>query len=192
MDTLTGIAQSSAIANWGDIPTWALVIVGIAGVITAGYAGKYASKVYNLDLTREKDRSLQEISAQANLVSVWAEVMKTPISFSEFYGVVAIAKNESNQPIYNVVIMWFLDEKNLYQESANLIPPKNSYTWPVQGNVFKGAVEVDAEGHVSLDVAMSIIKRTRISVTFQDAANRQWIRRQDGLLVQFVGPTETQ
>ena len=171
---------------WGDIPSLGLVLVGIAGVIVAKYAGKYAKAIYDVELARDKDRSEQESRSQANLLSAWAEILRTQQNGQEFYDLIAKALNVSNQPIYNVVIMWFLDDKNIYQEYANLIPPNSSYTWQVQGNVFKGAAEVNASGRVSLEVAMSIIKKTRISITFQDAENRKWTRRQDGLLVRNV------
>lgn len=177
MDTVTVVS--------GDSPAWALVIVTIFGVIAAGYAGYYAKRIFDIETDRDAARIEQEDRAQAVLVSAWAVItMDTSMGMPK-YGLGAHATNGSGQPIYDVKIKWLVSGKTILLEDTGLVPPGSPYAWNLPDGKFSEIPVQESHRIRTKEWCLSVVKNSRILISFTDAENRNWTRQDDGHLEQI-------
>ena len=126
---------------------------------------------------------------QAILVSAWADVEKfSDMVSGDSFGLVAIAQNGSNQPIYDVACTWSIKDLNgtQYFSVANLrtglIPPSSPYNWRLDNEKFLDNIHPESHKVPSLENASDVVQRSRIAIAFADAEHRRWIRGFDGRL----------
>jgi hypothetical protein len=175
--------MNSEISNWGDYSNRFLAIVTFLGVLAAIYAGWYARKIYIIEHDRDVDKDRDDSESQARLISGWAEISRDSMATTANFGLVAKNQNLSNQPVYDVSFFWYFDGRNVHQNDANLIPPEQPYVWEIPTGVFSGSYVPDnRRTGVTLPEALSIIKKTRLSITFLDSNNRIWNRDEHGIL----------
>ena len=121
----------------------------------------------------------------AVLISAWAEIEKTiEANGAESFGVIATAQNGSVQPIYDVRIRWFVGGKFFAEDFAGVIPPNSQYRWRFDKETFLNTLKVDQHRLATAENALSVVKRSRIAISFSDSEKRRWSREADGLLSQ--------
>lgn len=168
---------------WGDVSTWALVIVTLVGVSAAAVAGVYAGKIYRIERDRDQKQTEVDRREQAILVSAWGEVIVSGSSeFHTSVGVVAVALNGSSQPVYKVEITWYKGDEGFLVAGTGVIPPNTPYQLPMDDYSFLNLLDPVDQKRPSVDHALSIVKRLRIAIAFTDSQNQRWIRGRDGLL----------
>lgn len=177
--------------NLGDVPTWLLVLATFSGVAAAIFAGIYAKRIY--DLERKRDRSSENIEErrQASLISAWTEIQRVTVGGTSTLGVVAVAKNGSDQPIYDVEITWYRNGNVIDMNSTGLIPPgtPTPYMWKMDSNLFQNVLDPSVSKNPSIEDILALIKILRIGIAFTDAENRRWNRALDGRLFRISIPS---
>lgn len=169
--------------NWGDVPAWILILVSVAGVIAAVFAGIYASRIYRIERKRDLNQQQREDKFQAELISAWAEFVSDSPSQNANFSLAPKVQNLSSQPIYDLLFFWNFKGSSIHQDTANVIPPNSPYTWNIPIQVFNGNYSVlEGRSGMTFPEASHIMKESRLSIEFSDAENRRWKRDQQGKL----------
>jgi len=168
----------------GDLSSWLLIVVTGVGVWAAIQAGKYAKKVYNSEVGRERAREDQEIRSQAMLISGWALLKTDHHTVDMPFTLAAKVLNGSHQPIYDVDLRWFVEgaEVGALDVKYNLIPPLLDHVWPVSRASYLAMGSEGVSPIVTYDGAREIVGKSRLSITFSDAEGRRWTREPTGHL----------
>jgi hypothetical protein len=175
--------------DWGDVPSWALVVVSLGALGVAALAARWSYRAFVVASAaaaraEEARRDARE-RAQATLVAVW------PISERETFqkaierGVVGAAvRNASPMPIYNVEII-YRDEGAAWAaiRRLHIVAP---YEEP---QVFAGFDEETTTGtpdpgRLNKDGSVKLLPSAemRVEITFSDVLGRRWRRNHHGVL----------
>jgi hypothetical protein len=175
--------------NWGDVPSWALVVVALCALGLAALAARWSYGAFlassaaaaRADEARREARERQ----QATLVAAW------PISERETFqkaierGVVGAAvRNASPMPIYNVEIV-YRDEGAAWSaiRRLHMVAPS------AEPQIFAGFDEETATGtpapeRVNKDGSVKLVPSAemRVEIRFADVLGRRWCRDDNGVL----------
>jgi hypothetical protein len=186
--------------RWGDYPTWAAAAGSILAVAGTIYAGVQAKKILNTEQSRDKFRDQLELRKQADLVSGWAiaEPIGSQNNTQGLEQVVAIVKNNSQQPIYRIELSWYQDEECLKTEDiVALIGPSASYrTYSLPDALFDKVFGVPNRFHrvepfqIAQDNSEAVAGKIQIEYKFTDIGEIRWTRSRIGELIQELPPVE--
>ncbi|NJC71056.1 hypothetical protein HC031_15245 [Planosporangium thailandense] len=175
--------------DWGDVPSWALVVISLGALVLAALAARWAYAAFvtaaaAADRADEARREARE-RAQATLVAAW------PISERETFqkaierGVVGAAiRNSSPMPVYNVEIT-YRDEGAAWSaiRRVHIVPPSD------EPQIFAG---FDEEAHIGTpdpsrfnkDGSIKLLPSAemRVEICFNDVLGRRWRRDDNGVL----------
>lgn len=180
----------------GTGPLWADAIAWRAlkfGNVAEWVAGLGASAAFLAAASEYRQRGIDQRSAQAVLVSAWAETIRQGIQ--DPTGARAWVRNGGTEPIYDVIVQVFLlyassslraarpertvKEWAVLYDSFNVVPPgTRDLTWTTHSY----AAALRSRRPRSLDEVEGFDVVTTLS--FRDARNRYWIRDFDGQLRQ--------
>ncbi|MGC9669303.1 hypothetical protein ACNTMW_22430 [Planosporangium sp. 12N6] len=175
--------------NWGDVPSWALVVVSAGALTLAALAARWSYGAFltasaaaaRADDARREARERQ----QATLVAAW------PISERETFqktierGVVGAAvRNASPMPIYNVEIV-YRDEGAAWTavRRLHLVAPSDE-PQIVAGFDEEATTGVPAPERINKDGSIKLLPSAemRVEISFADALGRRWRRDDNGVL----------
>jgi hypothetical protein len=176
--------------NWGDVPSWAFVVVAVCALGVAAVAARQSNRAFltATEAATRADQARREAGerAQAELVAAW------PISERETFqkaierGVVGAAvRNASPMPIYNIEIE-YADEGAGWSavRRLHIIPPAD------EPQIFAGFDEEENSGtpapeRVNKDGSVKLVPSAemRVRIRFADALGRRWSRDDHGVLV---------
>jgi hypothetical protein len=175
--------------NWGDVPSWALVVVSLCALAVAALAARwsYSGLVTASEAAARADEARREAreSRQATLVAAW------PISERETFqraierGVVGAAiRNASPMPIYNVEIV-YRDPGAAWSaiRRLHMVVPSD------EPQIFAGFDEEATTGtpapeRVNQDGSVKLVPSAemRVEIRFADTLGRRWRRDDNGVL----------
>ncbi len=155
--------------DWGDVATWVTGITSILLFIVAFWQIKLERSARRKS---EKDRLSVQRRHQAEHIAAWIE---TEV-FDDRGQVMCVAvSNQSLQPIYHVVIQGIL----LSNDGSPIASP-------FQENRSQIAVVPPGKGYTTFPFNYAgMHKRAGIEIAFQDAANRYWLRKTNGELIEL-------
>ncbi|GII24611.1 hypothetical protein [Planosporangium mesophilum] len=175
--------------DWGDVPSWALVVVSSCALVLAALAARWSYRAFltaSAAATRA-DEARREAGErqQARLVAAW------PISERETFqkaierGVVGAAiRNASPMPIYNVEIV-YRDEGAAWSAVRHLhmVAPSD------EPQIFAGFDEETTTGtpvpeRINKDGSVKLVPSAemRVEISFADTLGRRWRRDDSGVL----------
>jgi len=157
----------------GDLATWFSVVVSFLLFIVAFW------QIQNERRERQKaerDRLFAKRRSQAEQVAAWIE---TEFHDDKLGSIMCVAvSNQSLQPIYNVIVQGVL----LSNEGVPI-------AGPFPENRSQIAVVPPGKGFTTFSFNYhGMSKRPGIEIAFQDAANRFWLRKANGELVEIDVP----
>lgn len=175
--------------NWGDVPSWALVVVSVATLVLASIAARWAYSAFAVSFTAAEraDEARREARErqQATYVAAW------PISERETFqkaierGVVGAAiRNASPMPIYNVEIL-YRDEGAAWGAVRRLhIVPPSDEPQIVAGFDEEFSTGTPAPERVNKDGSIKLVPSAemRVEIRFADVFGRRWRRDDNGVL----------
>lgn len=191
-------AQGLAELQMGDLPAWLLLIATASAVVAAVYAGRKAADLLGVERDRDAAQRVAEEQAQASRVAAWATASPRRGAFGrsghETYAsaVEAVVLNNSDQPIYGVVIVWWQGISELKTDTTDVIPPRSRRCWvlpqlefdTVHGDRASGSIYFNEEE--AINTSEIVAERIRIGVSFTDSSNRFWRRSPQGMLEQVA------
>jgi hypothetical protein len=175
--------------NWGDVPSWALVVVSWCALTLAAFAARWSYGAFQTasGAAARADEARREAGErqQATLVAAW------PISERETFqkaierGVVGAAiRNASPMPIYNVDII-YRDPGAAWSaiRRLHIVAPSD------EPQIFAGFDEeattgVPAPERVNEDGSVKLLPSAemRVEIRFADTLGRRWRRDDNGVL----------
>jgi hypothetical protein len=175
--------------NWGDVPSWALVVVSLGAFALAALAARwsYGAFVASSAAAARADEARREARErqQATLVACW------PISERETFqkaierGVVGVAvRNASPMPIYNVEIV-YRDEGAAWRaiRRVHIVPPSDE-PQIIAGFDEETSTGTPAPGRINKDGSVKLVPSAemRVEICFADVLGRRWRRDDNGVL----------
>ncbi len=175
----------------GDWPSWINLILTLIAISAAIYAGVQGKQIFELENKRDKDFDLRSIQDQAKLISSWARPVVLPSGGNLNYfvpNIEACVRNNSNQPVFDLKLTWWLSGDVEHESNIDLIPPNEEVTRNMPGELLEKYVGI--EGYASSIMSqsqaqedcLSVCDVTRIEICFRDSENRRWIRDKEGIL----------
>jgi hypothetical protein len=181
--------------SWGDMPSWALVVVSACALVFALRAARWSHQAFMTSTVAaeraEQARQLAEERAQALLIAAW------PISERETFqkaiarGVVGAAiRNASPMPIYHVEIV-YRDVGAAWSATRRLhiVPPAD------EPQICAGFDEEEQTGtpapeRVNKDGSVKLVPSAemRVEIRFIDTYGRGWSRDDNGVLTPYTFP----
>lgn len=156
--------------QWGDVPTWAGVGVGLIALIGAIIGAVQAFRVLGIERQRDvlssqeaAERAGEVRRLQATGVSGWVGEVLTPTSHPTF---VVSLRNASELPVYDVVSIVSVGSANA-SISIGVLPP--------------AAVPLERSVSLLLPAGASVTE-VSLSLSFRDSAGARWLRSGSGLL----------
>jgi hypothetical protein len=162
---IVGIAD----ALWGDVATWVTGITTIALFVI----GFWQIRIERVARLKAEDERLSAIGRyQAERVAAWI----AGEGFDDRGQVLCVAiSNQSLQPIYHVVVLGIV----LFNDGTPLADPSPD-------NQARIAVVPPGEGFTAIQLNYAgMHRRAGVEIAFQDAANRYWLRRTNGELIEL-------
>jgi len=154
---------------WGDVATWVTGIATIALFIIGFWQIRIEREARQ---TADAERRSSVRRLQAEQVAAWIAREGS----DELGSVLWIAvRNQSSQPVYHLVIQGIV-------LSSDGTPRHN----PSPDNQVRIAVAPPGEGYAGLHMDYAgMHRRAGIEMAFQDAANRNWLRKSNGELTEL-------
>ncbi|MBV7434073.1 hypothetical protein KRX19_03450 [Cardiobacteriaceae bacterium TAE3-ERU3] len=173
---------------------WVNAYAALFAVIFAAYATYEARRLYKLEQQRDRDAEEEKKRAQASKISAWIGADIPPLNALDksWKGVGVIIQNQSDTPIFDVVIELLNSEKQAALPiNIDILPPgyyfclakhKGSYAdflTPEQAEHNKDAWEYAiplSQYPAKLRPITMSRKRCIISISFTDSNNHRWQR----------------
>jgi len=155
----------------GDCATW---FTGVATLMLFMVTLRQLQEEIKKRQKEEQERLYADRRLQAEQVAAWIE---TEFFDDEHGPMVCVAvNNQSFQPIYNVVVQGIL-----------LSDTGDPIAGPFPENRSQIAVVPPGKGYTTFPFDYhGMFKRPGIEIAFQDAANRYWLRKTNGELVELA------
>lgn len=126
----------SADINWGDFPSWVTAVATVLALVAASYAAWRTGKIVTIELGRDRQREQDEERRQASQVAAWAaESVHDPVGGSNVFSqyttmsVSGFVINGSSQPIFNIRVLWFVEDESIHETALAVLPPGGAETW---------------------------------------------------------------
>lgn len=183
--TIIEVTNSEGLSSWLNLALTAFA------VIAAVYAGKQAKYLLDIETKRELDRDWDTKREQSKLISAWAAPNHTLLPGRSDYlmpGIEVIIQNNSQQPIFEVTVEWWIDGEHEQSSAIDQIPPVQSRTRPISSGLIDKYVGIEGyeTSYMWLSQAegdcQTICDFTRTAITFRDSQNRKWRRGCEGIL----------
>jgi hypothetical protein len=183
--------------SWGDFPSWVTAVATVLALIAAGYAAWRTGKIVNIELGRDRERERREEREQASQVAAWAaESVHDPVGstnvFSQFttMSISGYVMNGSSQPVFNVLVLWFVNDEQIHRTALAVLPPGGAEAWEMPDEVMECFDDQTAEqgskplrGYLEAQLLSSMASEMlRLEVTFDDSHGRRWVRDRFGNL----------
>lgn len=193
----------SADISWGDFPSWVTAVATVLALLAASYAALRTGKIVTIELGRDRQREQDEERRQASQVAAWAaESVHDPVGgnnvFSQYttMSVSGFVVNGSSQPIFNIRVLWFVKDENIYETALAVLPPGGAETWEMPDEVMARFDDQTAEqghkplrGYLEAQLLSSMAaEMLRLEVSFDDSHGRRWTRDRFGNLGKVGAP----
>ena len=183
--TVIGIQQNS------DITPWVNILVTSLAAFAALYAGLQARSLLAIEVRRESDRILKTKQEQARLVAAWPNPAHTdgfgPTNLCK-PGIEVIVQNNSLQPIFEVLVEWWISEDLEHTSRIDQVPPQRVTSREIGAGLIDKYTGIEGyeisfmSPEQAEEDCMTICEITRISIKFRDSQNQWWIRDVNGIL----------
>jgi hypothetical protein len=175
--------------NWGDVPSWVLVVVSLCALGLAALAARWSYSAFAVSFTAAEraDEARREARErqQATLVAAWPISERETFQKSIERGVVGAAiRNASPMPIYDVEIV-YRDRGAAWSaiRRLHIVPPSD------EPQIFAGFDEETSTGtpaaeRVNKDGSIKLVPSAemRVEIRFVDTLGRRWRRDDNGVL----------
>jgi len=177
--------------NFGDLPSWINLVLTLIAVFAAFYAGVQGKQILEVEIKRDREFDLRFIQEQAKLISSWARPAIVPFSNSPNFCIPVIeacVRNNSNQPVFDIELVWWLSGDMEFESYIDLIPPFEEVTKIMPSELLEKYVGIEGYSSSVMNFnqaqedCLSVCDVTRIEISFRDSENRKWSRNKDGFL----------
>jgi hypothetical protein len=168
--------------QYGDVATWALVLITILAVLSA-------LRVVQIERLRDQVVRNEKRRSQASLVAAWAvhRTDRPEVPFLDLYHVDIVCHNGSSQPIYDVSTYLFVTGAPIdFEDGIGFVPPTSHVSLEITPSDLQSSMRwVGPFNLLSQTQAEDAVAELRVEIHFTDAENRRWSRGKDGLLFQI-------
>jgi hypothetical protein len=175
--------------NWGDVPSWGLVLVSLCALAFALLSARWSHRAFlaAAETAERAERARHETGerAQASLVAAWPMSERETFQRAIERGVVGAAiRNASPMPIYDVEIV-YRDPGAAWTATrrVHIVPPAD------EPQIFAGFDEESSTGtpapeRVNKDGSVKLLPSAemRVEIRFADMLGRRWSRDDTGVL----------
>lgn len=197
----------SADISWGDFPSWVTAVATVLALVAASYAAWRTGRIVSIELGRDRQREQDEERRQASQVAAWAaESVHDPVGGSNVFSqyttmsVSGFVINGSSQPIFNIGVLWFVEDESIHETALAVLPPGGAETWEMPDEVMARFDDQTAEqgqkplrGYLEAQLLSSMAaEKLRLEVSFDDSHGRRWTRDRFGNLGKVGAPGHTQ
>ena len=182
--------------KFGDVPTWMAAIIAAISVFALWKSLRFNKQLIEIEVKR--DLQALHVSAWASPSSSIASIQTIPTMpgfQAHLPWVKSVVANDSNQPIYNVVVSWYqifsastANAQPVGTTAVDLIPPGKKFEQNLRDDSItylrrlEDAPDSYKSSEKAIEHAAYLANRVRVLVTFNDVEGTRWTRNLDGKL----------